>query len=79
MESYSNVQMRDIIKDYPVSTVSGIIDEYIHSARDREIAKRTILENEHYEPLSAEFELTPRHVCNIVKKARKVIITHLCT
>lgn len=75
----TNAEIKAIIKNHPYEEILGIIDSFIHSARDREIAKRAILDNEHYEPLAAEYELCSRHVGNIVRDAHKIIIAHICT
>lgn len=65
------------VKDYLYtnSEMENIIDEYIHSQRDRLILKLVFIDGISYEKVSehSEVELTPRQVANIVKKASIVI------
>ena len=76
---HTTAQIKEIIKGHSVREIESIIDDYIHSSRNRELAKRTILSGEKYEPLSEEYELTPRQVANIVKAARMIILEHIET
>ena len=69
--------IREVIKNTPISKIDHAISEYIHDARNREIARRKIIENEHYEPLSESYSLTPGQVKNIIRKARRIIFEHL--
>jgi len=58
-------------KEYPIYTNSEIkilIDEYVHSERDRKILVRRFCDNICFEPLAEEFDLSVRHVKNIVYK-----------
>ena len=58
-------------KEYPIYTNSEIkilIDEYVHSERDRAILKRRYIDGICYEKLAEEFDLSVRHVKNIVYK-----------
>jgi len=54
--------------EYSNSDMSRLIDEYIHSERDRAILKRRLLDGICYEPLAEEFDLSVRQVKNIVYK-----------
>lgn len=54
--------------DLPNSIISNLIDEYIHSERDRKILKRRLIDGICYEPLADEFDLSVRQVKNIVYK-----------
>lgn len=74
---YTTAELNAIIKRQPASEIGRIIDEYIHDARNAEIARRKILRNEPFEPLAEVFSLTPRHVNRIVRKAREIIVEHL--
>ena len=69
--------IREVIKNTPISKIDHAISEYIHDARNREIARRKIIENEPYEPLSESYSLTPGQVKNIIRKARRIIFEHL--
>lgn len=46
--------------DYSNSQIERVIDEYIHSERDRKILKRRLVDGICYEPLAEEFGLSVR-------------------
>lgn len=50
--------------------ITYLIDEWIHSERDRAILKRRLLDGVCYEPLAEEFDLSVRQVKSIVYKAQ---------
>lgn len=54
--------------DYKNSEISALIDEYIHSERDRAILKRRFIDGICFEPLAEEFRLSVRQTKNIVYK-----------
>ena len=57
---------RPIQKTYTNSQMSGLIDEHIHSERDRQIMKRRMIDGVCYEPLAEEFDMSVRQVKSIV-------------
>ena len=65
------------VKDYTYTNteMEEIIDEYIHSARDRLILKLCFIDGVTHEKISEheEIDLTPRQVSNIISK-RSIII-----
>lgn len=63
--------------NYTNSQISEIIDEYIHSERDRRILKRRYIDGICYEPLAEEFDLSVRQVKNIVYKNEELIFKHI--
>ena len=65
MEEYSNYR------------VAEIIDEYIHSERDRKILKRRLIDGIFFEPLAEEFNMSVRQTKNIVYKGEKIIFKYL--
>lgn len=65
------------MKEYKNSDMSDLIDEYIHSERDRGILKRRLLDGVCYEPLAEEFDLSVRQVKTIVYKAQERLFSHL--
>lgn len=65
LENLSNTEIRNII------------DEYIHNQRDREIAKRRLIDGICFEPLAEEFCLSVRQMKNIVYKIESIIFKHL--
>ena len=67
------------IKDYEYtnSEMEHIIDEHIHSQRDRVICKRCFIDGMTHERIAEEVDLTPRQVSNIISKNSLVIAKHL--
>lgn len=63
--------------EYSNRQVAEIIDEYIHSERDRKILKRRLIDGIFYEPLAEEFKLSVRQTKNIVYKGEQIIFKHL--
>ena len=63
--------------EYLNSQVSYLIDEYIHSERDRKILKRRLIDGIFFEPLAEEFNLSVRRVKDIVYKGQEKIFTKL--
>lgn len=62
---------------YSNSQISFLIDEYIHSERDRKILKRRLIDGICYEPLAEEFDLSVVQVKRIVYKAQEKLLRHL--
>lgn len=65
------------MNEYTNSQISALIDEHIHSARDRAILKRRLIDGSCYEPLAEEFGISVRHCKRIVyqgmdKLSRKI-------
>ena len=75
----TTAEIKSIIKKRPVSEINWILNEFIHDARNREITRRKLLQNEPYEPLSEEYNLTPRQCFNVVKECCKIIVQHIQT
>jgi DNA-directed RNA polymerase specialized sigma24 family protein len=65
------------MKDYTNSEISGIIDEVIHSERDRKLLKRRLIDGICYEPLAEEFDLSVRQVKNIIYKTQEKVFKTL--
>ena len=63
--------------EYTNSQIKALIDEHIHSERDRKILYRRLVDGITFEPLAEEFELSTRYVKTIVYKAEKVLFRHL--
>lgn len=62
---------------YLNSDMSWIIDELIHSERNRKVIKRRLIDGVLFEPLAEEFKLSVRQVKNIVYKAEKEIYQYI--
>lgn len=65
------------VMEYKNSDIEKVIDEYIHSERDRSILKRRYIDGILIEPLSEEFDLSERQVRNIIYKYEAVIFKQL--
>ena len=65
------------LEDRSRSEISGIIDEWIFSERDRRILKRRLLDGITFENLSDEFDLSVRQVKRIVSKSEGVLYRHV--
>ena len=63
--------------DLSRSQITFLIDEYIFSARDREMLKARLLDGVTYEKLAERFDLTVRQTVNIVRKARETVFRHV--
>lgn len=59
--------------DIPNSRISEIVDEYIHSERDRFVMKRIYVDNIHYEPLAEELDISVSTINRINKKHKHLI------
>lgn len=62
--------------EYTNSQMLSMINEYIHSQRDREILCRRLIDGMTYELMAEEFTLTPRQLKTIVYKNEKIIFSH---
>ena len=65
------------MKDYTNSDISALIDEHIHSERDRRILKRRLIDGICYEPLAEEFDLSVSQIKRIIYKSEEKIFKHL--
>lgn len=63
--------------NYRNSDVARIIDEYIHSERDRKIIKRRLIDGISIERLAEEFERSPRAMQRKVAKLQAVVFLYL--
>ena len=65
------------MKDYSNSRIAYLIDEYIHSERDRKILKRRLIDGICYEPLAEEFDMSVSQVKRIVYKGENKVLLFL--
>jgi len=63
--------------EYSNSEICRVIDEYIHSERDRCLLKRRLIDGICYEPLAEEFCLSVRQVKSIVYKGQNMIFRRM--
>ena len=65
------------MKDYTNSDISNLIDEHVHSERNRAILKRRYVDGIHYESLAEEFDMSVRQIKNIVYKESDKFLKYL--
>lgn len=65
------------VTDYTNSQISALIDEHIHKERDRALLKRRLIDGICFEPLAAEFDISPRHCKTLVYKLTDKIAKYL--
>jgi AraC-like DNA-binding protein len=58
---------------YTNSQMTHLIDEHIHSERDRALLKRRLIDGVRFELLAEEFDLSVRHTKTIVKQAQEIL------
>jgi len=63
--------------EYTNTQISKVIDDYIHSERDRALLKRRYIDGVCFEPLAEEFGLSVRQTKNIVYKYESILFKHL--
>lgn len=64
------------MREYSNSEISHVIDEYIHSKRDREIIKSRLIDGLTYDEMSETYHLSVRQIKTIVYKAEDIIFSH---
>ena len=69
-------QVKKEIIEYSNSQIENIIDEYIHSERDRALLKRRLIDGICYEPLAEEFNLSTVQTKRIVYKLSEIVFKH---
>lgn len=62
---------------YTNSEIRYLIDEHIHSERDRNMLKRRLIDGIAYEPLAEEFDMSVRQCKNIVYKEQIALFRYL--
>lgn len=62
--------------EYTNSAISNVIDEYIHSERDRAILKRRLIDGLTYEKLAEEFDISVRQTKNIIYRQQEKVLKH---
>lgn len=63
--------------EYTNSQIQALIDEWIHSSRDREILKRRLIDGIVFDRLAEEFDMSTRQIKNIVYKAEEQLFKKL--
>ena len=62
------------MKEYTNSQIAALIDEHIHSQRDRAILKDRFINGLAFGELSAKHYLSERQIKRIVAKADKILL-----
>ena len=65
------------MQEYTNSQIRTLIDEHIHSERDRAILKRRLIDGICYEPLAEEFDLSVRQTKNIIYREQRKLFRHV--
>ena len=63
--------------EYTNSGMSHLIEEHIHSDRDRRILHRRLVDGICYDALAEEFDMSVRQIKTIVYKAQVVLFRYL--
>ena len=63
--------------EYTNSRMDNLIDEHIHSARDRRILHRRLVDGICYDSLAEEFDMSVRQIKAIVYRAQGVLFEHI--
>ena len=66
-----------VIPDIPNSKIDNLINEWIHSARDRAILHRRLIDGICFEPLAEEFDMSVRQIKRIVANGSASIFSHI--
>ena len=62
--------------EYTNSQIRALIDEWVHSERDREILKRRLIDGITFGRLAEEFDMSPRQIKNIVYNQEQQLYKH---
>jgi len=65
------------MKDYSNARVCEVIDDRIHSARDREILKRRLVDGVGIECLAEEFEKSTSQIKRILYHGKEIVFRYI--
>ena len=63
--------------EYSNSEIEHVIDEYIHSKRDRDILKSRFIDGLTFDEISEKYHISTRHAKTIVYKEQEKVFWHL--
>ena len=66
-----------MLNDLSNTQIENLIDEWIHSRRDRELLKSRFLDGITFERLSELYELSVTQTKTIVRKSKEVLSKHI--
>lgn len=65
------------MKEYTNSQIIELIDEHIHSDRDRQMLKSRLVDGLTFEQLAERYDLSVRQTKRIIYKEQEIIFKHL--
>lgn len=65
------------MKEYSNSQISHLIDEWVHSKRDRDILKLRYIDGLTFEKISEQCDMSVRQVKRIIYKNEMLLFKHL--
>lgn len=63
--------------EYTNSQIKSLIDEHIHSRRDRQVLFLRLVEGLTFEKIAEEMDLSVRYTKTIVYKSEEILFRHL--
>lgn len=63
--------------EYTNSQIKALIEEHIHSRRDRQVLYLRLVDGLTFEKIAEEMELSVRYTKTIVYKAEEILFKHL--
>ena len=60
--------------EYSNSRMRQLIEEFVHSERDRGVLRRRFIDGITIERIAEEFEMSPRQIRNIVHKHEPILL-----
>lgn len=70
-------ELQAAIKERPRDEIFYIVDQYVHSERDRALIKRRLHDNISVERLAEEFDLSWRQCTDLLKATQLIIFNHI--
>ena len=67
------------MRDISNTEISALIDDWIHSERDRKVLKRRLIDGIRFEPLAEEFDMSVCQIKRIVANGSTKVFAHLKT
>lgn len=65
------------MRDYTNTEVQNIIDEWIHSKKDREILHLRLIDGLTIEELAERFDRSPRQMQRIINRLQTIVFLHI--
>ena len=65
------------MREYLNSEITALINEHIHSDRDRAILIKRLVDGHTFDRLAEEFDMSLRHIQRIVYTNQEIVFKHL--